>query len=250
MVASLPPSLYLPLSLSLSLSPSLNVLHASLSVSSSNMHSYNLHSLTTHRKALAVDGFPSEAVISEYLTSKNKLPRNGDEVLSWQFPQVISAQVVCHRLLEWPFEYTHKKMLSLVTQWCLRKEGVAKGVEPHAHVLPQRFVSCSCIRIQSCTSTLYYYELAYGVQFNAEFCVPHSVYENYIKHFSYSVYMYVCERTYIMCNVLCRVSHLRKRQGVQYYEVEWEADGKVATLCKCIHLHMSTRMYMYLLKSF
>ena len=28
-----------------------------------------------------------------------------------------------------------------------------------------------------------------------------------------------------------RVSHLRKKQGVQYYEVEWEADGKVATLC-------------------
>ena len=28
------------------------------------------------------------------------------------------------------------------------------------------------------------------------------------------------------------MSHLRKRQGVQYYEVEWEADGQIATLRK------------------
>ena len=93
-----------------------------------------------HRKALAVPGFPSEAIISEYLISKNKLPRNGQEVLSWRFPQVLSAQVICHRRLEWPFEYTHTKVLSLMTQWCLRKEGVAKGVESHGHVIPQRFV--------------------------------------------------------------------------------------------------------------
>ena len=85
--------------------------------------------------------FPSEAVISEYLTSKNKLPRSGHEVLSWHFPQVLSAQVICHRLLEWPFEYTQKKVLSLVTQWCLRKEGVAKGAEQHGHVTPQRFIA-------------------------------------------------------------------------------------------------------------
>ena len=90
-------------------------------------------------------GFPSEAIISEYLTSKNKLPRNDREVLSWRFPRVLSAQAVCHRLLEWPFEYTQKKMLSLVTQWCLRKEGVVKGAELHDHVTPQRFVCTSCI---------------------------------------------------------------------------------------------------------
>ena len=51
-----------------------------------------------------------------------------------------------------------------------------------------------------------------------------------------------------------RVSHLRKRQGIQYYEVEWEADGQVATLrkytdwhvhvCKAASLHKNYANYV------
>ena len=44
------------------------------------------------------------------------------------------AQVISHRLMEWVFEYTHTKALSLVTQWCLRKDGVSKEAGLYGHV--------------------------------------------------------------------------------------------------------------------
>ena len=138
-----PPSISLSVPQDLFLSPSISLsLNFSLISLTPNPTHIHIH---TCRKALAVAGFPSEAIISEYLTSKNRLPCKDREVLSWRFPRVLSAQAVCHRLLEWPFEYTQKKMLSLVTQWCLRKEGVVKGAELHGHVTPQRFVCTSYV---------------------------------------------------------------------------------------------------------
>ena len=91
-----------------------------------------------NRKALGVTDFPNEAVINEYLTLKDRIPHNHGEVLTWQFPQVHSAQAVCHRLMEWPFDYTHNKVISFMTQWCLRKKGVAEGVGTRGLVSPQR----------------------------------------------------------------------------------------------------------------
>ena len=101
---------------------------------------------------MAVPGFPSEAIIDEYLIPKDRLPIDTHKVLSWQFPRVLSAQVVCHRLLEWSFEYTHKKVLSLVTQWCLRREGVTKGAESQGPVTPLRCVYY--IHVHVCSAQL------------------------------------------------------------------------------------------------
>ena len=36
--------------------------------------------------------------------------------------------------MEWVFEYTHTKVLSLVTQWCLRKDGVSEEAGLYSHV--------------------------------------------------------------------------------------------------------------------
>ena len=94
--------------------------------------------ITFNRKAMAVTDFPSEAVINEYLISKDKLPKNCRELLTWQFPRSISSQVVCHRLLEWPFEYTHEKVLPLMAQWVIRERGMADGAGSQDQLAPSR----------------------------------------------------------------------------------------------------------------
>lgn len=88
-----------------------------------------------------MDGFPSEAVINEYLHSENKIPHGSVDFLTWKFPQIVTAQVVCRDLLEWPYEYTHKKVLSLVTQWLLRKSGMFDKRALKGHLKPLRLVS-------------------------------------------------------------------------------------------------------------
>ncbi|CAI8053767.1 Flap endonuclease GEN homolog 1, partial [Geodia barretti] len=84
--------------------------------------------LTVFRKAMSSPNFPQKEVIREFLrppdlsssSSPSSLAGDDTRLRHWRQPLLHSTQVMCHHHLQWPLEYTAKKMVPLMSQWAIR----------------------------------------------------------------------------------------------------------------------------------
>ncbi|XP_038053196.1 flap endonuclease GEN homolog 1-like [Patiria miniata] len=103
------------------------------------------------KKACALPDFPSEPVIEEFLSVKDKCPKTK---LSWKRPQLISAQKFVSSKLEWPEDYTVEKVFPLVTLWDLTAISSGQSFDPRLHLTPTAVIKkrvrqgVACVEVQ------------------------------------------------------------------------------------------------------
>eukprot|EP00731_Ephydatia_muelleri_P007308 Em0003g1556a len=63
-------------------------------------------------------------VIDEYLSHKDTLPSR--DALEWKMPNITAAMTLCLDKLDWPLDYSSKKLVTLATQWVIRVRAKSK----------------------------------------------------------------------------------------------------------------------------
>lgn len=76
-----------------------------------------LNEIGLRKKALAIEDFPNQELIDEFLTRKDPVPTKVD--IEWKQPQLNEFIVFMERHLSWNAQYAFEKVFPLATRWQL-----------------------------------------------------------------------------------------------------------------------------------